>query len=222
MFAKLFWKEWKENLWKLSFCCTAALAFTAILFRIRIVPDMQNCYLMSVILMFIVPVIYALDIFSGEMSNRTIHLLFKIPVEQHKIFFSKYLVSLAGMAIVFLTTSLLMELMAQGREMPVYHLMTVNMTYGLSAMILFTWFTAFGCQSRSEAASLAIMFAVFIGWAIVLFWSSICEVTWASGFIPFWFIVEADLSKAIICQAVSIICVLAIACYRYSSIRRYL
>ena len=42
MFAKLFWKEWKENLWKLMFCCVAGVGFTAILFRMRIIPDQTN------------------------------------------------------------------------------------------------------------------------------------------------------------------------------------
>ncbi len=226
MFGKLLWKEWKENLWKLCFCCAAGLGFTAILFRIRVVPDTQNCYLMSVVLMFIVPIIYALDIFSGEMSNKTIHLLFKIPVERTKIFFSKYLVSMIGMGIVFLATGLLMEVMGHGREMPVLFLFKTNILCGISAMILFTWFTVFGCQSRSEAGSLAVMFAVFVGWGIILLWSNVCEVTWASGFVPYWLVVgtniEFDALRAVVSQAFSVVCVLGIACYRYSSIRRYL
>lgn len=226
MFLKLLWKEWKENLWKLMFCCVAGVGFTAILFRMRIIPDMQTCYAISVLQMFVVPVIYSLDIFSGEMSNKTIHLLFKIPVERWKIFFSKYLVSIIGMAIVFAATSLTMEVIGHGREMPVYFLAKVNFRCGGSAMILFTWFTLFGCQSRSEAGSLAVMFAVFVGWGIVLLWSSVCEVGWASGFVPYWLVVQTNVAfdplRAVISLPLSVVCVLGIACYRYSSIRRYL
>jgi ABC-type transport system involved in multi-copper enzyme maturation permease subunit len=176
--------------------------------------------------MFVVPVIYSLDIFSGEMSNKTIHLLFKIPVERSKIFFSKYLVSIVGMAIVFAATSMVMEVMGHGREMPVYFLMKINFLCGGSGIALFTWFTIFGCQSRSEAASLAIMFAVFIGWGIVFLWSSVCEVEWAYSFVPYWLIVgtniEFDFVRAIVCQFIVDLCVVSIACYRFSSIRRYL
>ncbi len=80
MFRQLLWKEWRENQWKLIFCAAISLVFTVMLFRIRLFPDWANCLAISFIQMFVVPVIYALDIFSGEMSNRTIHLLFKIPV----------------------------------------------------------------------------------------------------------------------------------------------
>ncbi len=102
MFAQLFWKEWKENLWKLWFCCVVSVGFVGILFRIRVVPDMGNCFLISIVQLFVVPIIYALDIFSGEMSSRTIHLLFKIPVERTKMFFSKYLASFSGWQSFFL------------------------------------------------------------------------------------------------------------------------
>ena len=77
--------------------------------------------------MFVVPVVYALDIFSGEVSNRTIHLLFKIPVKRWMIFVSKYLVSALGMIAVFAASAVLMELMAQGRETPVLFLLRTNL-----------------------------------------------------------------------------------------------
>ena len=60
MFRMLLWKEWRENLWKLLFCGTASVVFTIMLFRIRIVPDVSNCVLISVVQMFVVPVVYAL------------------------------------------------------------------------------------------------------------------------------------------------------------------
>jgi ABC-type transport system involved in multi-copper enzyme maturation permease subunit len=112
----LFWKEWRENLWKLWFCAAVSLVFTVMLFRIRVVPDVGNCILISLVQMFVVPVVYALDIFSGEVSNRTIHLLFKIPVKRWMIFFSKYLVSAIGMALVFAISAVLMELLTAGRR----------------------------------------------------------------------------------------------------------
>ncbi|MHC5138442.1 MAG: hypothetical protein ACYSOF_00890, partial [Planctomycetota bacterium] len=93
MFKQLLWKEWRENLWKLGFGGAVSAAFVLLLFRIRLFPDAANCVAIGFVQMLVVPVIYALDIFSGEMSNRTIHLLFKFPVPRWKIFFSKYLVS---------------------------------------------------------------------------------------------------------------------------------
>ena len=96
----------------------------------------------------------------------------------------------------------------------------------MAGLLLFTWFCAFGCQSRSEAASLAIMFAVFAGWGIVFFWSSVCEVTWAERFVPYSLmlarITKIGPLKAIFSQGLAFAAVLAIACYRYASIRRYL
>ncbi|MBN2180641.1 MAG: ABC-2 transporter permease [Sedimentisphaerales bacterium] len=228
MFLMLLWKEWKENLWKLGFCGAASIAFTIMLFRMRIIPDVENCFLISLAQMFIVPVVYSLDIFSGEISNRTIHLLFKIPVKRWIIFFSKYLVSAAGIIFIFLASSLLMELMARGREASVYFLMRTNLLYGLAGLLLFTWFCPFGCQSRSEAGSLVVMFAVFIGWGIVLLWSGVCEVTWAERFVPYSFLLltmemtKLKFTGLVFSQIIAFAAVLAVACYRFVSIRRYL
>jgi ABC-type transport system involved in multi-copper enzyme maturation permease subunit len=226
MFQMILWKEWKENLWKLWFCGAVSAVFTIMLFRIRIIPDVSNCFLISFIQMFVVPVVYSLDIFSGEMSSRTIYLLFKIPVPRWMIFFSKYIVSAIGIILIFLISSTLMEVMAQGREAPVFYLLKMNMFFGAAGFVLFTWFCLFGCQSRSEAGSLAIMFSIFAGWAIVLLWSSLCNVTWAERFVPYSFmftrIIKVGIYGTVFSQVPVFAAVLAIACCRYASIRRYL
>lgn len=224
MFRMLLWKEWKENLWKLCFCSAASIAFTAMLFRIRITPDLANCVTISIIQMFAVPIVYALDIFSGEMSNRTIHLLFKIPVGRRMIFFSKYLISVSGIGLIFIVTGVLMESMSGGREAPTFYLLKINLLCGIAAFVLFTWFCAFGCQTRSEAASLVAMFAVFIGWAIVFFWAMVCEVNWVRHITPYYLVqIDATVSPwTILCQIPGLALVLYIACDRYADIRRYI
>ncbi|MCD6392372.1 MAG: ABC transporter permease subunit [Planctomycetes bacterium] len=225
MFAQLIWKEWRENLWKLAFCGAASVVFTGMLFRMRIIPDQANCYIISLIQMFAVPVVYALDIFSGEMTNRTIHLLFKIPVARWKLFFSKYLVSVVGIVLIFLVTGLLMEFMAGGRETPTGYLLGSNALMGGAALVLFTCFCAFGCQSRSEATSLVAIFGVFIGWGIVFFWANVCEVKWAIPFAPYSLInIYRDVPPGMIMigQILVFALALAVACYRYVKIRRYL
>ncbi len=224
MFRSLLWKEWKENLWKLCFCALVSVSFTALLFRIRITPDLANCVAVSMVQMFVIPIIYGLDIFSGEASNRTIQLLFKIPVPRRAIFFSKYLISIMGIALTFIITGALMEYMTAGREVTILMLLRINWLCGLVALVLFTWFCAFGCQSTSEAASLAIMFAVYIGWAIIFFWARICEVTWAQYLVPYS-VIHIDgkvLAGTIIAQIPGVVLVLCIACKRYADIRRSL
>ena len=226
MFQMLLWKEWKENIWKLWFCGGVSVVFTIMLFRIRIIPDFANCILISFIQMFAIPVIYSLDIFSGEISNRTVHLLFKIPVPRWMLFFSKYIVSAAGIILIFFISGLLMEFMTRGREAQVLFLYGTNSLYGMSALMLFTWFCAFGCQSRSEAGSLIVMFGVFIGWGIVLLWSGLSDITWIERFVPYSLIimktVEVGPFGTAFSQILASAAVLAIACYRYTSIRRYL
>jgi ABC-type transport system involved in multi-copper enzyme maturation permease subunit len=222
----LLWKEGKENLWKLWFCGGASVVFTIMLFRIRLIPDLANCVLISFIQMFAVPVIYSLDIFSGEISNRTVHLLFKIPVPRWMLFFSKYLVSAVGIILIFLISGLLMELMSGGREAHVLFLFATNSLCGMAAFALFTWFCAFGCQSRSEASSLVVMFGIFIGWGIVLLWSHYCEVAWIERFVPYSLILmritKVGPSLTVFSQILASAAILGIACYRYISIRRYL
>lgn len=241
MFKELFWKEWRENLWKLIFCGVVSFGFVMLLFRIRLFPDAANCIAISFVQMFAVPVVYALDIFSGEMSNRTIHLLFKFPVARWKIFFNKYLVCVLGMCLVFAGTGLLMEVMSQGRETEIGFLMKNNISFGISGLLLFTWFCVFGAQSRSEAGSLAAMFGVVIGWLIIFFWASVCEVEWAMWFVPYfwantaivdnvmpWWLKSSDIDywmnviKVMLSQVMGFTLILYVACYRFVKVRRYL
>ena len=238
MLINLLWKEARENLWKLGFCLGVSLAFTAMLFRIRIIPDASVCILISWAQVFVVPVVFALDIFSGEMTNRTIHLLFKVPTERWKIFFSKYLLVMLEMGLIFLLTGLAMEALGQGREADVGMLLIANLLFGLCAQLLFAWFCVFGCQSRSEASSLVSLFGVMIGWGIVLFWAEMCGVPWAFLCAPYSFSLWASdsmfwaqdmassdvphLSQMVFVQVVMLTTAFAIACYRYVKVRRYL
>lgn len=232
MFVSLLWKEWKENLWKLLFCGSVSLAFTGLLFRMRIIPDEANCVMISLVQVFVVPIVYSLDIFSGEMSNRTIHLLFKIPVERWKLFFSKYLVCVGGMCVVFLLTGGLMEIVSGGREMGVWYLFKINALHGIVGLLLFTWFCPFGCQSRSEAGSLAAMSGVMMGFGIVCLWGVMCDVDWALSFVPYTFILsvrsdgvsvsDIGVLKVLLSQVLAVAVVLGIGCWRYAKIRRCL
>ena len=214
----------EAHIWRSGQC-----GVTLLLFRIRLFPDSQNCIVISFVQMLVVPVIYALDIFSGEMSNRTIHLLFKFPVPRWKIFFSKYLISIGGMITIFLASGLLMELIAQGRETDTGLLLKMNASFGVSALLLFTWFCAFGAQSRSEAGSLVAMFGVIIGWGIIMLWSRVMQYEWAMHFVPYNFITVyvpekclVIVPRLILSTVSSAMAILGIACYRFVKIRRVL
>ena len=233
MLKRLLWKEWWENLWKLGFCAGVSLAFTILLFRLRIFPDLENAYFISLVQMIVVPVVYALDLFAGEMSNRTIHLLFKIPVPRWKIFFAKYLTAVAGIVLSFVVTATAVEVLAWGRETSPGMLFVANTGPGLCALLLMTWFCLFGCQSRSEAGSLVAVFGVMTGWAIVLFWSLLCEVGWAipvppySVVLAFWASVEPGSDglpwvHLVLPPTIAFAVVLPLACYRFVKVRRYL
>ena len=233
MLKRLLWKEWWENLWKLGFCAGVSLAFTILLFRLRIFPDLENAYFISLVQMIVVPVVYALDLFAGEMSNRTIHLLFKIPVPRWKIFFAKYLTAVAGIVLSFVVTATAMEVLAWGRETSPGMLFVANTGPGLCALLLMTWFCLFGCQSRSEAGSLVAVFGVMTGWAIVLFWSLLCEVGWAipvppySVVLAFWASVEPGSDglpwvHLVLPPTIAFAVALPLACYRFVKVRRYL
>jgi ABC-type transport system involved in multi-copper enzyme maturation permease subunit len=231
MFKRLLWKEWRENQWKLVFGGAVSLAFTALLFRIRLFPDATNAFVISLAQMLVMPVIYALDIFSGEISSRTIHLLFKFPVPRWKIFFSKYLVCIAGIALIFLLTGVLMEILGHGREAQAGFLFRHSFYYAVGSLLVFTWYTVFGAQNRSEAASLVTIFAVMIGWGIVYFWAHICQVRWALHFVPYFAsaltYIRAAVSvfhhgRFLLIQAVVMVFAISLACYRFVKVRRYL
>ena len=230
MFKQLLWKEWRENLWKLGFGGAVSVAFVLLLFRIRLFPDAANCVAIGFVQMLVMPVIYALDIFSGEMSNRTIHLLFKFPVPRWKMFFAKYFVSIGGVALIFLVSGLLMEVISQGREAEFGFLFKLNASFGIAAVLLFTWFCAFGAQSRSEAGSLVAMFGVIIGWGIIMLWAGVCEYEWAMHFVPYNFFVthmpersfEVHMIRLVLSTGIAGAAILGIGCYRFVKVRRVL
>ena len=230
MFKQLLWKEWRENLWKLTFGGAVSAAFVLLLFRIRLFPDATNCVSISFVQMLVLPVIYALDIFSGEMSNGTIHLLFKFPVPRWKIFISKYFISIGGFLTIFLMSGLLMELIAQGRETDTGFLLKLNASFGISALLLFTWFCPFGAQSRSEAGSLVAMFSVIIGWGIIMLWSGVSEYMWIWHFVPYQYFtlyisensLEVNMLQLVLSTGMAALGILAVACYRFVKVRRVL
>ncbi len=230
MLMRLLWKEWRESLWKLGFGLGTSVAFTIMLFRIRLFPDMANCAIISVAQLFVIPVVYALDLFSGEMSNGTIHLLFKVPVARWKIFLSKYLMAIGCVGLIFMSTGGLMEILGHGREAEPGMLFRMNGLFAVCAGVVLAWFSAFGSQSRSEAGSLVALFGVVVGWGIVWFWSILCKVTWAFYFVPYTFALWAvepknfELSRGLFwaTQILLMGLALSIACYRYVKIRRVL
>jgi ABC-type transport system involved in multi-copper enzyme maturation permease subunit len=193
MFKQLLWKEWRENLWKLTFGTAVSAAFVLLLFRIRLFPDAANCIAVSFVQMFAIPVIYALDIFSGEMTNRTIHLLFKFPVPRWKIFFAKYLTCILGMALIFLTTGVLMELAGQGREAET-GFFAVFIGWG----IIFMWSGI--CE---------------VPWAIRFVPYALIDIPNASDEWP-------NPVMTFVSQLSAFILILYIACYRFVKVRRVL
>jgi ABC-type transport system involved in multi-copper enzyme maturation permease subunit len=230
MFKRLLWKEWRENQWKLVFGTAVSLAFTALLFRIRLFPDAANAFVISLVQMLVLPIVYALDIFSGEISGRTIHLLFKFPVQRWKIFFSKYIVCMLEISLIFAATGGLMEAMGQGREADAGFLFRHSMLLGFASLMVFSWFCVFAAQSRSEAGSLVAVFGVMIGWGIVFFWAEMCQGYWAAHFVPYTFIVWVEssnhtghcLSQLIASQIAAFLLTVCLACWRFVKVRRYL
>ena len=230
MFRRLLWKEWREGFWKVEFGLTVSLAFTVLLFRVRLFPDLGNAALISLVQVFGIPLIFCLDLFAGEMSHGTIHLLFKIPVPRWQVFASKMLMGLFQVVLIFVSTGVVMELMGHGREAGVGMLFRMNALCGLCSVLLFIWFSVFAAQSRSEAGSLAALFAVIIGWAIVWLWSGLCEVSWAYYAVPYvvgqWALQAKmegfRLGQLLISQGMLAVLVLSLAGYRYVKIRRSL
>ncbi len=80
MFARLLFKEFWENAWKIAACCIIGVSISMLMLRLRMLDDMSTVNVVSFWHVLLLPVIFCADIFSGEMSRRTIYLLFKLPV----------------------------------------------------------------------------------------------------------------------------------------------
>ena len=225
MFRLLLWKEWKENLWKLCFCLLAGVMAIVLLYRMRVVPDIVNCWVITLVQMFVITVLYTMDTFAGEFSNGTAQFLVKLPIRLRWVFLCKYIVSAGSIIVIFLAIGCLSELFTLGREQAIGDIFRINLLACLTVLSVFTWHCLFGSRSRSEAVALVVLAAVLAGWAIIAGWALLFELQGVRAIAPYVFISDffrADAYLVMYLQGPLLITAVLIGAYRYEIIGRYL
>ena len=225
MFTSLLLKEFKENGWKIAACCVIGISISMLLLRLRIMEDAASIKLVAIGYVILLPLVFCVDIFSGEMSRRTIYLLFKFPVGRVKMFAAKYLFVLIAMIVICSVTAVLVEFITQAREQ--YYLVLASyFVHSLIATIsIVSWFCAVGCICRNEAVSAVMLLCVYIGWGCVYLFANMYEHPWLMKLGPVSFNYEAaNLTNHIywISYLAATVLPVLIAAYRYSRIRRFL
>jgi ABC-type transport system involved in multi-copper enzyme maturation permease subunit len=225
MFTSLLLKEFKEKGWKIAACCVIGISISMLLLRLRIMEDLAAIRLVAIGYVFLLPLVFCSDIFSGEMSRRTICLLFKLPVERVKVFAAKYLFVIVAVTIICIVNAVLVEVIARGRQQ-YYFVLAGLFIHSLIAIVsIVSWFCAIGCICRNEAVSAVMLLCVYIGWGCVYLFANMYDHPWLMRFGPVSFNYEtANLTNHIywISYLAATVFPVLIAAYRYSRIRRFL
>ena len=223
MFARLLFKEFWENAWKIAACCIIGVSISMLMLRLRILDDMSTVKLLAFGHAILLPVIFCTDIFSGEMSRRTIYLLFKLPVNRAYIFFAKFIFIILAAAIICAVNAVAIEIVTQSREQLPWALFGEFMRVLIPIFSIMAWFCVVGCICRNEAVSLVMLLCVYVGWGCVFLFGRMYNHDVLITFSPFAHYKTGLYSSLYWPNYIAgTLTPIIIASYRYSRIRRFL
>jgi len=223
MFARLLFKEFWENAWKIAACCIIGVSISMLMLRLRILDDMSTVKLLAFGHAILLPVIFCTDIFSGEMSRQTIYLLFKLPVNRAYIFFAKFVFIILAATIICGVNAASIELITQAREELNWVLFESFIRVLIPIISIMAWFCMVGCICRNEAVSVVMLLCVYIGWFCVCGFAGMYNHRILITFSPASIYESYRYpSLYLINYFAGTLTPIIIASYRYSRIRRFL
>ncbi len=152
MIASLFWKEWREQRWKVVgiFTVFAALALAAWVVNRR--GDVPYAWQGSILVMaFLVPGFVAMGTITQERSRRTDETMRVLPVGRVSLFACSVLGGVATMWVPLVVSQLICWMVAGARDELGQWLCVVIAECGLM-LALYLWILALGARLRNEAS----------------------------------------------------------------------
>ena len=230
----LWWKEWREQRWKLAFGVVILGALTAVGLRARIIPDIGIIFCGMILGAFALPLLVAMGLVAGERAEGSFGTLLALPERPWRILAVKLSVAVLTVLAPLALALLIVLIMAGGRELNARQIGTIYLTIGWIGLNFLFWVLAFAIAQPTEARvglvalgvgtlwliwvlaanSLQTMFATQREWLRFLFWRTH----------PFWCIDRtADGSQSFeipFLQYVVLVFILSWIFYRFARLAR--
>lgn len=162
--AKLLWKEWHEQSWKLAFGCVVLAAIACIGLRARLVADQRLSLWICFLGLTLLPVLSSTGLVPAERSEGSFESLLSLPVRPWKILLAKTQMGLLLCAGPMICAALVSAQMAGGREMSSGSIVMLYLRSTLTVLSLFVWMLALTIRLPSEAR------AGLLGLGLLIFW----------------------------------------------------
>lgn len=166
MMRNLFWKEWREQRWKMAFGCVMLVSFCAIGLRARMVPDFTIIILTAFFGGPLLALLTAMGVVGRDRGEGSLDYLLALPVAPYRVLGVKMLVGLANCFVPVLGVGLVASIVAGGREMTFLQIFgTVGVGLWLATHLL-VWSVAIGIRQPSEARAGLVGVGVIVGWGL--------------------------------------------------------
>jgi hypothetical protein len=167
--ARLIWKEWREQRWKIGFGCVVLCAFALIGLRTRAVDDQSILIGTCAMGVLLLPILAAAGLVPAERDERTMGLLLAMPVAPWKVLAAKTLLGAALCAIPLMAAAIVSIAVARGREVSVPATLAIFGGSIVTALLLFVWMLAFTARSEGEGRAAGLAVGVMVFWLMATY-----------------------------------------------------
>jgi len=156
LIAKLIWKEWVEQRWKLFLGCVMLMGFTLIGLSARVMPDIEIISGGVIVYAIVFPLFACMDLVAAERAEGTLPSLSSLPLSAWKILAVKVAVGLAVCVVPMVATAIATCLLTRGREATTGLMLRVYGGSACLAAVLFIWMLAFNLRQPTEARAAVV------------------------------------------------------------------
>ncbi|UCG56431.1 MAG: ABC transporter permease [Phycisphaerales bacterium] len=169
MIKSLFWKEWRQQRWKLAYGCVLLMGSTLVGLRSRLMPDQIIVGLSVIGGSFLMPLLVGMGLVAEERQEGCLDMLLALPVPSWKIFAVKMLVGAAVCVGPILGSMIGALVTAAGREQSASAIVIPYLGGAAFGLAVLVWAVAFGVRQPSEARAGLVAIGVLVVWAFAAF-----------------------------------------------------
>ena len=167
--ARLIWKEWREQRWKIGFGCVVLCAFALIGLRTRAVDDQSILIGTCAMGVLLLPILAAAGLVPAERDEGKMGLLLAMPVAPWKVLAAKTLLGAALCAVPLVAAAAVSVAVARGREVPIPATLAIFGGSIATALLLFVWMLAFTARSEGEGRAAGLAVGVMVFWLLATY-----------------------------------------------------
>ncbi|HEY2588129.1 MAG TPA: ABC transporter permease subunit [Tepidisphaeraceae bacterium] len=167
--ARLIWKEWREQRWRIGFGCVILCAFALIGLRTRAVDDQSILIGTCAIGVLLLPILAAAGLVPAERDEGTLRMLLAMPVKPWKVLAAKTLLGAALCAVPLMAAAIVSVAVARGREVSIPATLAIYGGSIATALLLFVWMLAFTARSEGEGRAAGLAVGVLVFWLMATY-----------------------------------------------------